>query len=155
MRWKTWWRLGYIVDRVTFKLLEIIQRIWREEGFLKSWRKGVIVPIYKKGDKDKAANYHGITLLNTAYKIYTMILEERLRQELDKNKFCFIALIAFLIISLICLSIPSFLCNAYPKYLKWYFLYLFRFKAIILFFFFFFSFFWKLLFSLFFFYAED
>lgn len=44
------------------------------------------MPIYKKGDKNEKSNYRGITLFNTVYKIYAMIIEERLKQELEKNK---------------------------------------------------------------------
>lgn len=45
----------------------------------------MIVPIYKKGDKDTMINYRGITLLNTAYKLYAMCLEERLKAELEEK----------------------------------------------------------------------
>lgn len=76
----------YCTNKAKLRLLEIIQRIWKGEGFPKSWKRGVIVPIYKKGDKDRATNYRGITLLNTAYKIYAMIIEERLKQEIEKGK---------------------------------------------------------------------
>lgn len=58
-----------------------------ERGRLsKKRKKGVIVPIYKKGDKNKITNYRDIKLLNTAYKVYAMIIEERLREETDKDK---------------------------------------------------------------------
>ncbi|XP_063912632.1 centrosomal protein of 290 kDa-like [Zophobas morio] len=35
------------------------------------------------GQKSDVKNYRGITLLNTAYKIYAMILDERLRKEME------------------------------------------------------------------------
>lgn len=76
----------YCTKKAKLKLLDIIQKIWKGEGLPKSWKRGVIVPIYKKGDKDKVTNYRGITLLNTAYKIYAMIIEERLKQEIEKGK---------------------------------------------------------------------
>lgn len=40
----------------------------------------------QKGDKNGKSNYRDITLINTVYKIYAMIIEERLKQELEKNK---------------------------------------------------------------------
>ena len=44
---------------------------------------GLIGPIHKNGDANKVNNYRGKTLLCTAYKIYGMILKERLERELD------------------------------------------------------------------------
>ena len=44
------------------------------------WKVGLIVPLFKKGDKMKCENYWGITLLNVAYKIVSNILLERLRE---------------------------------------------------------------------------
>jgi hypothetical protein len=38
--------------------------VCREEKFPVDWREGVICPIFKKGEKNKAENYQGITLLN-------------------------------------------------------------------------------------------
>jgi hypothetical protein len=41
--------------------------------------------LYKKGEKDTANNCRGITLLNTAYKVYAMIVEERLMKEMNER----------------------------------------------------------------------
>ncbi|XP_063924619.1 uncharacterized protein LOC135138568 [Zophobas morio] len=39
--------------------------------------------IWEVGQKSDVKNYRGITLLNTAYKIYPIILDERLRKEME------------------------------------------------------------------------
>ena len=70
-----------IVKRIT----EIFNKVWKGEEFPERWKEGVISPIFKKGDREKVNNYRGITILNTAYKIYAMVLEKRLKEELEKN----------------------------------------------------------------------
>ena len=42
------------------------------------WRNGMIVPLYKEGDRESATNYRGITLLSNVGKIFAGILERRL-----------------------------------------------------------------------------
>lgn len=42
------------------------------------WRKSVIYPIHKKGDKLKCENYGGISLLCVSYKIFSGILARRI-----------------------------------------------------------------------------
>jgi hypothetical protein len=59
--------------------------VWKGEGFPQEWKEGIICPIYKKGEKDTASNYRGITLLNTAYKVYAMIVEERLMKKMNER----------------------------------------------------------------------
>ncbi|KAL7857954.1 hypothetical protein AOLI_G00180560 [Acnodon oligacanthus] len=43
------------------------------------WQTGVVVPIFKKGDRRVCANYWGITLLSLPGKVYAKVLERRLR----------------------------------------------------------------------------
>jgi len=38
--------------KVIQRLKEIINRVWRGEGFPDRWREGVIAPIFKKGDRE-------------------------------------------------------------------------------------------------------
>lgn len=64
-------------------LLEIFNKVWKEERIPKDWEIGRIVPIHKKGDNKECANYRGITLLSIPLKIYERILEKRLRMTLE------------------------------------------------------------------------
>jgi sorting nexin-29 len=62
------------------KFHAFICKIWRDEKMPDDWKIGLIVPLFKKGDKMKCENYQGATLLNVAYKILSSIMLERLKE---------------------------------------------------------------------------
>ncbi|CAB0029226.1 unnamed protein product [Trichogramma brassicae] len=68
------------------KLKSLIDRIWEGEEVPDDWRTAIIVPLYKKGDVNKPGNYRGISLLPTAYKVYTEIIRGRLVKEIEEKK---------------------------------------------------------------------
>ncbi|KAK3524041.1 hypothetical protein QTP70_017558 [Hemibagrus guttatus] len=43
------------------------------------WVNGVVVPLFKKGDRMVCSNYRGITLLSLPGKVYSRVLERRVR----------------------------------------------------------------------------
>uniref|UniRef100_A0A8D8PVV0 Craniofacial development protein 2 n=1 Tax=Cacopsylla melanoneura TaxID=428564 RepID=A0A8D8PVV0_9HEMI len=77
--------LKYGGDATDNMMLEIIQMVWKEEKMPENWTTGVLCPIHKKGDKTNCTNFRGIMLLNTAYKIFTSILNDRLKEITDEK----------------------------------------------------------------------
>jgi len=66
-------------------LCTIFNHIYDNCIYPEAWSKGVIVPIYKKGDKNIPANYRGITLVNVIGKIFSLILRNRINKWCEKE----------------------------------------------------------------------
>jgi len=66
-------------------LVDLLKTIWRKGMIPKDWRKSIIVPLYKREDKEKVGNYRGISLLCTVYKIYAEVLRNRLESEAEEK----------------------------------------------------------------------
>ena len=58
----------------------LIVNIWNQEVLPEEWKSGIIIPVFKKGDKTICDNYRGITILNAAYKVFSSILYKRLQK---------------------------------------------------------------------------
>ncbi|KAK3567863.1 hypothetical protein QTP86_027338 [Hemibagrus guttatus] len=52
---------------------------WRSGTVPLDWATGVVVPLFKKGDRRVCSNYGGITLLSLPGKVYSQVLERRVR----------------------------------------------------------------------------
>ena len=65
------------------RLLMVINAAFISESAPLGWQRGVICPLFKKGEKTVCDNHRGITLLSHAGKIYTRILERRLRARVE------------------------------------------------------------------------
>jgi hypothetical protein len=75
----------YGTERMVERMVELMNGVWRGEGFPVDWSEGVICPIFKKGEKNRAENYREITLLNTGYKLYASVLSERMKREIEEK----------------------------------------------------------------------
>jgi len=59
-------------------ILKLLNRIFDGEGFPDNFINSIVFPLYKKGDLAIVSNFRGICFLSTFYKIYTLLLLERL-----------------------------------------------------------------------------
>ena len=50
-----------------------------------SWIRGIIVPVPKKGNLNDLNNYRGITLTSIFSKIFSLVLDNRLRKWAEEN----------------------------------------------------------------------
>lgn len=66
-------------------MVDLIRKIWKER-IPTEWRSSMVVSLYKREDKKRTENYRGISLLCSAYKIYTKILKNRLEEAMEKKE---------------------------------------------------------------------
>lgn len=66
-------------------LLTSLNYIYRGGNIPDDFRKSIIFPIFKKGDPNNAANYRGISFMNTVTKIFTGLLNVRLTKWVKEN----------------------------------------------------------------------
>lgn len=64
-------------------LTRIFQKAWNHNKIPDEWRQNLIIPIHKKGNSWDCNNYRAICLSSIVYKLYTRILERRLRKVVE------------------------------------------------------------------------
>ena len=65
-------------------LISIFNGIFNTGNFPEEWCKPIIIPLYKSGDVNKVNNHRGISLLSIVSKVFTGILNDRLKNGLKK-----------------------------------------------------------------------
>lgn len=61
-------------------LLSLFNKCFNISYFPEAWSDGYVVPLHKKGSINNHENYRGITLLSTVGKLFTRILNNRLKE---------------------------------------------------------------------------
>uniref|UniRef100_A0A3B3QL96 Reverse transcriptase domain-containing protein n=1 Tax=Paramormyrops kingsleyae TaxID=1676925 RepID=A0A3B3QL96_9TELE len=66
-------------------LTRLLNSAWRSGTVPLDWQTGVVVPLFKKGDWRLFSNYRGITLLSLPGKVYSGVLERRVRSIVESR----------------------------------------------------------------------
>ena len=76
--------IKYGGNKLLNRIYEPVRQILEEERIPEEWKATIIVPLYKKGDRDRCDNYRGIALGNAAYKILANIVSEKIKPYIEK-----------------------------------------------------------------------
>lgn len=71
--------------KVIVELWKLFKQAWEEESIPEDWKHNIIVPIHKKGNSTECSNYRAICLAQVTLKIYTKILERKIRKVTENN----------------------------------------------------------------------
>ena len=66
------------------RIYELVRQIWEEERMPEEWKEIIIVPIDRKGNRNRCENYRGIALGNAVYKIVANIILEKIEPYIEK-----------------------------------------------------------------------
>jgi len=67
------------------RIHKLIMMIWDEETLPTECTEGIICPIYTKGDRMIRSTYRPITLLNVVYKIFSILINNRLSKIVESK----------------------------------------------------------------------
>ena len=81
-------KMFYKNDDFKTILLKLLNACLIKKRTPNSWKNSHIFTIYKKGNPNNPLNYRSIALLPTTYKIYSMLINNRLSNFMEKNN-CF------------------------------------------------------------------
>ena len=73
------------LDERTKELTKLFKKVKEEGVASKSWNRGLIVKLLKKGDLRECMNWRDITLLPVITKIFGRVLTSRIKKGVDKN----------------------------------------------------------------------
>ena len=62
----------------------LFNKIFENAYFPKRWAEGFVIPLHKKGSINNVDNYRGITLLSSLGKLFTRIIDNRLKSWAEK-----------------------------------------------------------------------
>ena len=66
-------------------LHRVITAVWQTEKTPSDWRKAIIIPIHKKGDRKECNNARGISLLSVPGKVFTRVMLNRINDTVDET----------------------------------------------------------------------
>jgi len=71
-------------DSVIPHMTRVCNMVWQHEATPVDWKKGIIIPLPKKGDLTDCNNWRGIALLSVPGKVFSRVLLNRMKSAVDQ-----------------------------------------------------------------------
>ena len=78
--------ISWSTNKLLNRIYEPVRQILEKERISEEWKETRVVPIHKRGDRDRCENYRGIALGNSAYKILSNIILGKIKPYIEKIK---------------------------------------------------------------------
>lgn len=73
-------------EKLEYWMGDFLNKVWMGEERPDRWKEGMVVSIRKKGDGKEVGDYRRITMMLSLYKVYAMILAERLKEDIENKR---------------------------------------------------------------------
>ncbi|KFV46068.1 hypothetical protein N341_00647, partial [Tyto alba] len=80
------WVLRQLVDEVSKPLTIISEKLWQSGELPADWKRGNIIPVFKKGNKADPGNYSPVSLTSMPSKVVEKILLEIMLKHMENKE---------------------------------------------------------------------
>ena len=77
--------IRYSGNQVVHFFVKFFNTLFDKGIFRDVWKESIVLPLFKKGDMNNPSNYRGISLCDTSSKLYSTIINNRLRECVEQN----------------------------------------------------------------------
>ena len=77
--------IRYSGNQVVHFFVKFFNILFDKGIFPDGWTESIVIPLFKKGDMNNPSNYRGLSLCDTSSKLYSTIINNRLRESVEQN----------------------------------------------------------------------